>query len=356
MRQPTFVRSAALAATITLFSACSSDSTGPAFDDTFNGDDAFYVAMGVVSTAEQGMETMHWGGPNAEIDLAPSFLANRPAAARTPHPSRLPKPAPHATVALYLSALQAAAPGCTVSGSGADGSPYDPYDGNSNGIPDDYSLTVQCTWVDSVGEGVTVKYDERAELRAKERTDILFGWDTRVRQTWSQKWSDGSDHDSEEQDFTEKLEVTHEWAKYSQKGFWHEEGMDGTDPYESENGGDLTLSFTAGEIPINLNSLYPPGTAELAGRFYMTYLGGPNLDWRIQTDRALVWDGECADFVGQPFVHGRITALLNGDHDKAVELTANQCDYGWSLAAYGGEGEMGIPATRHPGAFSAPRR
>jgi hypothetical protein len=355
MRHLTLVRSAALAATISLFSACGSDSTGPDFDDTFNGEDAFYVALGVVSTAEQGMQTMHWGGPNVELDLAPAFLTSSRRPPHASHPSRLPKPVRGGTVGAYLSSLQSAAPGCSVSGSGANGDPYTPYDGNENEVPDDYSITIQCTDVDSVGEGVTVTYNERAEFRVKERTDILFGWDASLKQTWSSKRSDGADNDTEEENFSEKLEVTHERAKYSQNGFWHEKGMDGTEPYDSENGGDLTLLFTAGETPINLNTLFPPGTATLTGRFYMTYIDGPNLDWRIQTDRELVWDPECADFSGQPFTHGRIAALLNGDHAKAIELTANECDYGWSFAAYGGEDED-IPITRRPGAFSAPRR
>jgi|GEM_PF-3513234 len=354
MRPQTFVRSAALAVTITLFSACSSDSTGPAFDDTYNGEDGFYAAMGIVSVAEQGMETMHWSGPNVELNFAPALLSAGERRPHASHPSRLPRPAGKTTVGAYLSALQAAAPGCSVSGSGAGDNPYTPYDGNGNYVPDDYSITIECTDIDSVGEGVTVTYHERAELHAKERTDILFGWDASVKQTWSAKWSNGSDRDNEEQNFTEKLAVTHEGAKYSQSGFWHEAGLDGTDPYDSENGGDVTLAFTAGEIPININTLYPPGTALLTGRMYMRNLGGPNLDWHIQTDRALVWDGECADMIGQPFVQGRIAALLNGDHDQAIELTANQCDYGWSMFGYGGED--GIPTTRRPGAFSARRR
>src|SRR6478735_12802579 len=191
MRHLTLVRSAALFAVVTLFSACGSDSSGPTFDDTFTADDVEGPAFGVAFGSESMMETLHWGGPDVGI-FAPPFLSalGVKAAPARRHPSRLPALSAGTSLKAQLSALQAAAPGCAVSGHGSDDNVFTPYDGNGNDIGDDFYLRIDCAGVDSIGEGVAVNWKEWGELRIKERSGVLWGWDASSKQGYSDKRSD----------------------------------------------------------------------------------------------------------------------------------------------------------------------
>jgi hypothetical protein len=358
MRHLTVVRSAALAVVVTLFSACSSDSTGPDYDDTFTAGDAMLQAEGVAGGSEQMMETMHWGYPQLGIFAAPSFVRAIPGGVpERRHPSRLPLPAAGAPLGAHLTALQAAAPGCTVSGHGAEGGdPFQPYDGNDNGVGDDFYVKADCTWVEEIGEGVTVTYKEGQEMRIKERTGVLWGWDASIRIWSSDVRSDGVDNDKLTIELAERLAITASRAEYGQKVRFAQEGMDGDLPYRSDDGADVTAVFTAASDPIVFDLIFPAGTVTLSGRLWSTDLEGPDHSWHIVTDDPLVWSAGCAEEFGQPFVDGEIEVLLNGDEEKGFALDANECEDGWDLEIFGDE--VPVPTTRglQVRGFTLPRR
>ena len=346
MRHLAFVRSAAFVAALTLFSACSSDSSGPSYDDTFTFGDAMNQAEGVAEGSENMMETMHWGFPELGIFASPSFASLIPGGGSAMRrPARLPRPVAGASVGAYLSALQAAAPGCTISGHGSTGGDlYEPYDGNENGIGDDFLVKVECTSVEEVGEGVTVTYKEGEELRIKERSGVLWGWDASIRYWYSDERSDGLDHDEGRIELGQFLVVTTTRAEHGQKFLWAEEGLDGDVPYNYEDGADIKGVFTSAGDAIEFQTLFPEGTVELSGRVWTLDLEGPNLSWHIRTDDPLVWSPACADDIGQPFVDGEIEVLLNGDESKGFALDAEECGDGWDVEVFGEEEP--IPVTR----------
>ncbi len=342
MRHPTFVRSAVLAATVSLFSACGGDSTGPDFGDTFTEGNAEYFGEGVLSGAEQGMLSMHWGSPNIGLLGAPAFLGTRMTHhGSRPHPSRFPQPVAGAPVASYLSALKAAAPGCTISGSGSNGDPFIPYDGNGNDIPDDWWVKASCDSEEEVGEGVTIAYHDEVEVRMKERTDILWGFDASVKQRYTDKASDGSDHDEGYAEMTETLAVTARRAEYTQTAKFGGNGLDGTEPYFGEDGGNFKLVFTPGEDDIQPLTLYPDGVAALTGRVYSYDTDNPGWDWKISTPEPLLWSPECAVATNDPFIDGLVRVLLSGNAAKGFDLTPDGCDEGWGIDIYGDD----VPVT-----------
>jgi len=337
MQHLTVVRSIALSALVILASACGSDPTGPDFDGTFTEGQGTYAGSLLVMTIGQALPTMTLGDPlsgRVGFSAAPSRGVLRAGAG-----SRLLLPAPGVGTRAYLSQLQATAPGCTISGHGSDEDQYDPYDGNDNGIADDFALKIECTDVDSAGEGVTITYKQRYDLRMKERLGVDWGFDASLELWSSEKRSDEAAAEEEGYDLTEKLVVDNGKATYHETVSSWGKGLDGTDPYAYDDGGDVTLTFTSDGDPLVLHQDLPSGKMTATGRTYFTELGDANLEWMISTSAPLTYSPACNDDWNQPFVAGELSGALSGSTSKRFTAAANPCESPspWTISATGME-------------------
>lgn len=299
--------------------AACNDSTGPGFDGSFTeaqaadaAEQAYWDLDYVIGQLDFGDPTVGMAGAEA---LAVRGFRGK-AAARFAH------------------GLQAAGAGCTVSASGTDEDPWDPYDGNGNGVPDDYALTYDCVDIDSISPGVVETEREVYKIRIKERAGVLRGWEG------TSEWTDTEEVPGvytyrESTTWEEQLTIKADVAtfSYDYRGDSREVEADGGTWIYSW-GENINASFDPNGDIVDGEPL-PTGELVATGRAYYNYGDEGALDFHFSTPEPLVYSPECRQSKDQSIVGGALRGLLNGDQDKGFLLTYHPCTQGTALEIFG---------------------
>lgn len=341
------LRSGLVLALLSIATACGEDAgTGPS-GGVFEEGMAWDAAEWAYWVPEQAVELL--SGEEDPLDDAPVFAGT---AARKSTRALPAFALPRLSRANLASVLQAAADqGCTITSSGTDDGPWDPYDGNENGLPDDYHLKLDCFYVTDTVTNAT--FQQRREIRAKERAGEEFGLD--LTESYLNRWEvDGELDEESKGDRTlqmsrNELHGTIGWTanyRYSEGGespSWytdHEE-MHG-ELAAAEIGGPAVRRpagpFASREIPY--------GEFRFTGKIEYAESEGYGYAFDLSTPIPLEVDGECAWDIGQLFTGGVILALYHGDADRGFGFSFNGCGDGSSIHVFGDEDGGDIPVSR----------
>jgi hypothetical protein len=324
-------RVALASALIFAFSACGDDSSGTDFDDEATTAETEDAAEGAADLATSAASSLNFGGPN--VLLAASASAEEFAAA---HPLTARILAEHGlsaavsmpgVIGVRGAGLQAvAAVGCSVSGHGADGSdPFEPYDGNLNGIPDDWGIKYTCVAKDSSDTSNVVTQTQTIELSVKENTASLHGFDASmdyvVRISEEEGDAFGIEYHGNEQLDIRSSSAHHDYS-FRARGFNTVAGET-----EEESGGESWDATFDPDGSIALGSDLPDGELEFTGKNWFANSDDVSLSFTIDTPEALAYSAACADVDDNPpFTDGQIRGRLNGgSHSASFLISITDC-------------------------------
>ena len=322
-------RVALASALIFAFSACGDDSpSGPAFDDEATTAETEEMAEGAADLATDVAGALNFGTPSIFI-AAPAaiaeFSAKHPMATRSPGAlaAKLPTLAPRgAGFALQASA----ADGCSVEGHGADGSdPFEPYDGNENGIPDDWRIKVVCVETDSSDTAHVWTYTSNQDYSVKENSASLYGYDAAVililRATDEDHNSEGIEFRGSDALDLRATSAAHQFAFSIRQ----HETFDGETVFES-GGRNWDASFDP-DGTIALGDDIPSGILAFTGKDWYANSDDVSLSFTIDTPESLLYSAACADVADNPpFTNGEIRGRLNGgSHSASFLVSFSDC-------------------------------
>lgn len=323
MRSTFLGRTALASALLFAIGACgdSGGNSGPDFDNeatTAETSDAADAAAGMMTDIAYDL---NFGSP--DIFLAASASAQRiarkhpelaqGAGARVLAPViAMPGLSAGADGAIHFSA----AVGCTVTSSGSDGDPFDPYDGNSNGIPDDWHAKVVCVSRDTSDSENVVTLTQTVEAAAKENTAALHGFTSSLFYQVKQSDEEGNGSGGEIQ-LNETLDIRADRASDSYKFKVREWGTTDGHTEEASGGEERSVTFDP-DGAIALGSDLPGGDLEVNGRQWFANTDDVSLSFSIQTTDPLAYDASCFDATDPPFTDGTIVGRLNGGSHSAM--------------------------------------
>jgi hypothetical protein len=321
-------RVAMATALIFAFSACGSDSSGGTdFDDSATTGDTEDMAEGSADLATEIASAMDFGSPQIFV-AAPAalaaFTAKHPMARQSLLESKLLTLAPRS--AQFAPQLSAAA-GCTLEGHGADGSdPFEPYDGNANGIPDDWAVKVVCVSVDSSDTAHVWTYTQKQELSVKENGAAIYGYDAAM--VLSLRATD-DDHNSEGIDFkgSDALDLRGTSAAHHFSFSAREyETFDGVT--DEDSGGESWDASFDPDGTIVIGDPLPDGILAFTGKNWYANSDDVSLSFTLDTPTSLLYSAACAEVNDNPpFTQGVIRGRLNG-HTGSATFTVTMTDCG----------------------------
>ena len=312
-----------------------SGSSGPSFPDSVSTADAQTAASHAQDFAASLMSFANFGPPGL---AAP--MSSRLQALAADHGVSIPSvSAPYSldpsAPATFAAAIQrASAEGCTVSGHGSYGIGGGTLvDVNSNGIPDDFALNIDCLTTDSTSNPDTVFTDNITEsVSIKERMSDLFGFDESVvfkhRQgdnfgNFRQVTSNVTFHNSINAGNANNSALLSEAV----------DSMRDTVVYHLAVGQSWSGNFDpAGTIA--LGSPLPDGALTFSGNDYVTDNTASNWSFALSTPTALAYSAACAST--PPFTAGVIKGLLNNNSNQAsFTVTFTGCGVAPTVATNG---------------------
>jgi hypothetical protein len=343
-------RLAVTGALVFAIGACGdSGSGGPEFDGEATTDETWTAAEDAAEAFGDAMHALNFGDPDIEILAAASASAERLAARHPEFGGRFFAQAraqgfraPGLTTTRDGIQL-VAAPGCRVEASGTDGGPFDPYDGNDNGIPDDWHVKIVCVQQDSTDPGNVETVTQTQEIAVKENTDALHGFSARALLSIRGVQEDGNSGElrvEATQALAIKADGVDEDHTFKARLASTAEG----DAFESQGGEERHVSFDPAS-PIALGSDLPDGDLTIDGRQWFANTDDVSLSFSIETTDPMAYDAACLGVTHPPFTDGTIVGRLNGNSNSArfqVDFTA--CgDY---TIEVDNTSDEGIPVTR----------
>jgi hypothetical protein len=321
-----------LGALALLVAAACSDSTGPDLNETFTEEDAEWVASDASGDVHYMADQMDFGLPYSSVTAIEAAVARAAGRRQSPRFAIGDR-------TLLRTQLLAAREGCTITASGTEGDPEDPYDGNDNGIPDDYRLSIDCVETEMIGDSVTEIERYRQVVHIKERAGDLHGYELSFRWEVSEEVP-GGDRWREWDEWSEVLSIRGDRATMHWTDRGVEEGSWGGEPYRDEWSEQNSGSFTPDDL-IVLGEALPDGELELEGviRYVESEWGA--IEFRIDTHEPLTYSTGCEYGEGQPFVDGALRGSYRGDVDRGFRISYLSCGDGQFLEVYGdtpGEG------------------
>lgn len=320
----TFLGRAALAGTL-LFAigACgdSGGSSGPDFDDEATTADTEAAADDAAGMMTGITFALNFGQPNvflaasasAQRVLArhPEFGGNLAAGIRTRGITM-----PGLTATAGTGFQFSAAAGCTIESSGTDGDPFDPYDGNSNGIPDDWRVKYVCIEKDTTDAENTVTYNQTIEISAKENSASIHGYSARLSYKVRISDEEGNANGFEVQG-TDALDLRAGSATNDYDFRAREYSTVAGETEEASGGEERHVSFDP-DGTISLGSDLPDGDLTFHGRQWYANTDDVSLSFTIETTDPLAYDASCFDSSEPPFTNGTIVGRLNGGAHSAM--------------------------------------
>jgi hypothetical protein len=335
------LRSGLVLAFLSIVTACGEDGGTDPSGGVFEEGMAWDAGEWAYWLPEQAVELL--SGEEDPLDDAPAFAGK--AARRSTR--ALPSSAlPRFSRATMSSTLQAAIDqGCTVTASGTGEGPWDPYDGNHNGLPDDYHVKMECFHVtDSI---TNATFQQRREIRAKERAGEDFGLD--LTESYLNRWEiDGELDEESKGDRTlrmsrNELHGTIDWtANYrnstgGESPSWYSDREEAHGELDAEEFSGPAVRRPAG--PTASRDI-PYGQFHFTGRIEYTESEGYGYAFDLSTPIPLQVDGECAWDIGQVFTGGVLLARFYGDADRGFGISFNNCGDGSNMHIFGDEDEL----------------
>lgn len=317
MFNKSIARVAFATALIFAFSACGDDSSGgPSFDGEASSGDTENAADNAVNMMTDITYALNFGSPN--VLLAASASAKR---LEAEHPgfggvlsARIAAHGimmPGLTVTAGAPIQFSSAPGCTIESSGTNGDPFDPYDGNENGIPDDWHVKYVCVEHPPADSTVTTTI----EASAKENTASLHGYSSHL--SYDLKISDGEGNSVGGQfSMTEELDIRASGVTNDLTSKTREfSTQDGTTE-EGQAGEERHVSFDP-DGTIVLGDDLPDGDLSFSGKRWYANTDDVSLSFTIKTTTPLAYSAACFDATEPPFTDGTIVGTLNGNSHSA---------------------------------------
>jgi|GEM_PF-1940459 len=329
MRSTFLGRTALASALLFAIGACGdSGSSGPDFDDEATTADTEAAADDAAGLMSDLSYALNFGSPN--VFLSANASAKRVLAR---HPELGGKLAagirsngismPGLTAAPGAGFQLSAAVGCSVESSGTDGSPFEPYDGNSNGIPDDWHVKYVCTDKDTSDAENTITYSTTIEISAKENTASLHGYSSRlsykIRIADEEQNAEGVDVTG-----TDALDIRAGSASNDYVFSVREYSTVAGETEEGSGGEERHVTFDP-DGTITLGNDLPDGDLTFRGRQWYANTDDVSLSFSIQTTDPLAYDASCFDATEPPYTDGTIVGRLNGGAHSAmftVDFTA----------------------------------
>jgi hypothetical protein len=320
MRSTFFGRTALASALIFAIGACGdSGSSGPDFDDEATSAETEDVAYDAVEIAVDVVDQLNFDGPNIALSAAKAQAELRRSYGAQMGPSRLPIgiQMPGLTFTAAGGIHLAAVPGCTISSYGSDGEPWDWYDGNENGIADDWGIEQTCVTLDSsIVENIRTQ-TQKLKITIKENTASLFGYHLSQAYSSNNRYENGDEFGGS---FTgeETLDIragsaTHH-QEYESKEWSEEEG----EREEWVGGSESDVDFDPDGM-VALGDPLPDGDFVLGGRRYFASTGGLSLSFTLETTDPLAYNAACwDDSFNPPFTDGTLVGRLNGRSSSAM--------------------------------------
>jgi len=331
--QSTFFRRVAMASALMLaFSACGDDASGgPDFDDTATTEDTELMADAARNLAGHIMDQVDFGHPDLLLSLEATVArvrAEHPFTARSPLGARLVRGMSDipGLVAVPGAPLQlVAAPGCSITSHGSEGDPFDPYDGNENGIPDDWAVAYTCIVLDTSDASNTVTHRLRIEISAKENSASLHGYTS--HQLYEEKaFDEEGNEEGELYEGEERLDIRAGLA--TRNGGYHAREWSSIEgvTYEGLYSEMSDASFDPASA-ISLESPLPNGDLVFTGKRTYWETDDTSLSFSLDTPVTLAFNSECWYTDNTPaFSSGALRGRLNGNGDQATfTVTFNSC-------------------------------
>lgn len=322
---------ASLALVVAAFTAACGDSgtSGPAFSDSVSTADAQEFASYAAGYADYVASSINFGGPSIAL-TAPATAARLTASLPRTAPAFAGRSfaAPDLSMLDWRTALArtrgpqaVAAEGCTYSGHGTYGlGGGEPVDVNSNGIPDDYLVRIECVQTDSTSDpDTTITQRVVQEVAVKEIMTSLYGQTIRV--IVQQRLEDNFGNFQE--------------IKYNITGTQDIRSNGITDKAaftvaQAEKFDTASASASAGESwnnsfdpvgDIAIGSDIPDGALLINGRRYYVDSEDVSLSFGIETTTPLAYSAACAAVpTDPPFTAGAIRGRLNNNANQASFL------------------------------------
>lgn len=330
--------------------ACN-DEPGQDYDDTVDAASVGDVADFAWVSAHEMMGMIGEGGlPAPQATRLVSAAIQRVVTPSASRSDRVPptwarfdvRPVPLASLAPDGLRL-IAPPGCSSSESGIDAG-GDPIDANGNGVPDDWRQTVACEIQQEVAPDSIVTSRQEQELRVRERTGALFGFDFAGRALLSQTSNFGA-YFKLEQRVEQTLSIGSDHATTHELD-WHElRSKPGTDEPEQHEEllrrGDLRFDP---ESAIALETPLPDGTVTLGGEFRFVNSEVPiAIRFVLDTPEKLEFSHACEVSNNQPFVGGILRGRFNGRSSVGFTIEFNSCGNDADFETFGIEGTPVAP-------------
>jgi hypothetical protein len=211
-----------------------------------------------------------------------------------------------------------AAPGCTISSWGTDGDPWDWYDGNENGIADDWGIESTCVTKDSSNLDNIRTQTGKTRITIKENTASLFGYHVTQAYSTTNEYEDG-DRYGYGLTGNETLDIRALSATHHQKYEWTEWDEDeGAEREEWVGGSESDVDFDP-DGTISVEEPLPDGDFVLGGRTWFASTDGLSLSFTLETTDPLAYDAACwDDEYLPPFTDGTLVGHLNGRSSSAM--------------------------------------
>lgn len=333
MKLDAMVRNSVAFLMVASVAACGDSSSGPDYADVMTAGMAGDIGETSLYGTQDAFQGMDFGYAAVGIG-APAALV---------HPGHAPRYEidPRRPEGLRAALQLANADGCSTSASGTDGDPWNPYDGNENGIPDDWTVSVTCVVSDTPSVGVTRVETIEQGMRIKEHSTQLWGFDASSFYRSHEVYSNGDDEDWK-YELLHNVSVTpdaasakyrvHYWQKYLDDGVPHDEDQEfkvdlAFDP-------DGTISAEAGALP--------DGELTITGSAHEIDPTDVSYRFDFSTPEPWLYSHEC--WYGaeeQPFVGGVLLARFNGNDEVGYTITWGACGNGFDFSTFGGEGVPG---------------
>jgi len=309
--------------------ACSeSGGGGPDFDDEATSEETEDVAYDAVQITTNVVDQLNFDGPDIALVAMRSGAELRARYGAQMGPSRLPAgiAMPGVTFTAAGELRLSAAPGCTVSSWGTDGDPWDWWDGNENGIADDWGIESTCVYVDSTEVENIRTQTQKLKITIKENTASLYGYHVTQAYSSTYRYENGDGYGGGYK-AEETLDIRATSATHAARYEGNEWGEEDGDREEWISGAESDVDFDPTGT-IAFGDPLPDGEFVLSGRSYFASTGGLSLSFTLETTDPLAYSAACwDDGFDPPFTDGTLVGHLNGRSSSAmftVDFTA--CD------------------------------
>ena len=224
----------------------------------------------------------------------------------------------------------------------------DPIDANGNGVPDDYQSTVRCEVTETLGGDSVVTTHVVYEVRVRERTGDLFGYDLLVHQLQQFRSNFGFHQDMEtRQEEGISFRSDRVGVKVLSSLALSVQPIGDSVVHTAEQLERMAMTY-APEDPIGLESELPDGEVTLDGEVRYVNTDIPiAVRFLLDTPEPLQYSAACVISDDQAFVGGIMRGRFDGRSSVGFTLDFDVCGEELTYDTFGIEEEApGAPRFR----------